>query len=143
VKAVPGQGTGELDTSVLPRLTRWALALWAGVLAVALVCDRPTAAGIALGGAISLGSLQGYRVLVPAWVRRDRPRLARIGIPALSFAKWPLLWIVLSWAVRSQELPVEWLFVGLGLVPAAVMGLAICRVVSAGQWQRKPDGVGP
>lgn len=122
------QGTGDLDAGALPRVARWALALWAALLVVTLPCDRRAAAAIALGGAISLGSFQCYRVLVPAWVRRSRPRLARIGLPALSLAKWPVLWVMLSWAVGTQGLSAEWLCVGLGLIPAAVTALAISAV---------------
>jgi hypothetical protein len=136
------QGTGELDADVLPRLARWALVLWAALLAVTLPFDRRAAAAIALGGAISLGSFQCYRMLVPAWVRRDRPRLARIGLPALSLVKWPVLWVVLSWAVRTQGLSVEWLCVGLGLIPAAVTALAISTVAADARRQRRLAGAG-
>lgn len=125
-----GHKPDHLEGGILARLARWALVWWAVLLAAALPFGRHASLAVALGGAISLGSFQCFCVLVPAWVRSRRRRLARMGLPAVSLVKWPLLWLVLSWAVRREALSPEWLCFGLGLVPAAVTAFAISAVAA-------------
>jgi hypothetical protein len=115
----------RLPVRLLERVVRWsALALASAVLGAAFVSSR-AAVGLALGGAISLGSLALHWALVAAWVRPLRRRRAKVGFWAVWLVKWPLIGVALFLALKGGWVAPGWLCAGVGVVPAMATGLAL------------------
>ena len=117
--------SGRLRTGFIGSMRKAALLLWGVLMVGAVVLYRPAVTGLLLGGGISLGSLEFYRLLGTALLHPERVRRARILLYLVWTVKWPALWVLLYWALGDGLVAPEWLCVGLGVVPGAVMLLAV------------------
>jgi hypothetical protein len=125
----------RLRASFIGTVRKAGLLLWAVLVAGALAGDRPGVTGALLGGGISLGSFEFYRLLGAALLQPERRRRARIWLYLIWTVKWPGLWVLLYWALGDGRVAVEWLCLGLGVVPAAVMLLALAAAVGEARWR--------
>ncbi len=119
---------GEVDRlhiGLAEKVERWSVLVLALAVAGALAVDRGAAAGIALGGGVSLGLFGLHRALVRSWLEPTRRRRrARICFWAVWFLKWPALGLLLYASISRAWVTPLWLCVGVGLVPGVTTALA-------------------
>jgi hypothetical protein len=120
----------RLRTGFIGSVRKAALLLWGLLVVGALGAGRPAVTGVLLGGGISIGSFEFYRLLGAALLQPERVRRARIWLYLIWMVKWPALWLLLYWAIGDGQVALEWLCLGLGAVPAALMLLALCAAVA-------------
>jgi hypothetical protein len=132
---IPG-ATTEVDRfpdRLVERVLAWAVIAWVAASGAAWAVGASAAAGVALGGAVSLGSLLCYRTWVNAWLRPRRR--AKVALWLLSLVKWPLLVGLFYVAIKQGWAQPGWLCVGVSLVPAVTVGLAL-RALLLDHWRR-------
>ena len=125
----------RLRTGFIGSVRTAAVLLWGILVVGALGAGRPAATGALLGGGISVGSFELYRLLGAALLQPERGGRARIWLYLIWAVKWPALWLLLYWALGDGHVSLEWLCLGLGAVPGAVMLLAV-RAAVAGARRR-------
>jgi len=119
----------RLEAGFLGRVRRGAVLVCVLLAVGALVVDRSALRGVLLGGGISIGSLELYRLVANALLHPERHRRARMWLYLVWVVKWPALWVLLYWAMGDGGVSPESLCMGLGVVPAAVTVLAVGGVV--------------
>lgn len=132
----------RLPLGLLERVRRWALILLLPCVGALALLDRRAAAGVALGGAISLGSLALHEALLNLLMRPFRWRRVRNGFWLLWLIKWPLLGVALYLALSRGWVTPGWLCLGVGLVPLVATGLAAKAVLLDGWRSRTTAGGG-
>jgi hypothetical protein len=125
-----GEGVrGEVDRlhiGLAGKVERWSVLVLALAVAGALAVDRGAAAGIALGGGVSLGLFGLHRALVRSWLEpTPRRRRARIWFWSVWFVKWPALGLLVYGSVSRAWVTPLWLCVGVALVPGVTTALAL------------------
>jgi hypothetical protein len=136
---VIARSNGEVDRVhivLLDRVGYWSFAVWALTTLGMIGIDHRAAAGVGLGGALSLGLLGLHAALLKAWMRSLRRRVVRIGLWAIWLVKWPALGGLLYWALSGGWVTPLWLCVGVGLVPAVTTGLVVWSLVADG-WRNR------
>lgn len=131
-----GEARGEVDRlpiGLMQRVERWSLTVLALAVAAAFAVDREAAAGIALGGVVSLGLFGLHRALVRSWLEPSwRGRRARVWFWSVWFLKWPALGVLLYVSLSRGWVAPLWLCVGVGLVPGVTTALALRALVIDG-----------
>jgi len=122
-------GSERFEAGFLGGVRRGAVLVCVLLAVGALVVDRSALGGMLLGGGISIGSLELYRLLAAALLHPGRGRRARVWLYRVWVVKWPGLWVLLYWAMGEGRVTLESLCVGLGVVPAAVAVQAVRGVV--------------
>jgi len=125
--------TARLDLGLAERAGLWALALWLVATGGLLAVSASAAAGLALGGGLTLSSLALHLALARAWLRPPRRRWARGYLWAIWLVKWPAVGALLWFAVKSGWASPIWLCVGTGIVPL------VATVMAVGRWPIRPS----
>ncbi len=127
---------------LVARVTKWsALALLAACVLL-LGVDPRAAAGLALGGGISLGVVLFYRTLLAKCIGGVHRRRVRMVLWAVWLLKWPALGALLYLVISRAWVPVGWMCVGIGLVPAVATAMAL-RAAVAGRMKPGVMGARP
>jgi hypothetical protein len=133
----------QLHISLIERVSRWALVVLVSAGGGLLVFSPKAAAGVAIGGGLSLGLLALHRALASRWLLSGRGRARRVAFWALWLLKWPCLCLLLYLALSRGWVAAGWLCAGAGLVPAVATGLALRAVLLDLGRGQQPIGVKP
>jgi len=115
----------ETSLGLVELVVRRALMVWALGMVCLLPISARAAAGVTVGGGISVGMVVLYRALVNTWVRPDRWRRGRFALLGVWLVKWPVVGALLYFAMKDWQVSPLWLCAGVGLVPAVVTAVAV------------------
>ncbi|GEM_PF-1378363 len=130
-----GRNRGEVERfhiGVAGRVARWSLAAWAAAMLGAIAAGPRAAAGMALGGALSLGLFSLHRVLVATCVRPEHWRKWRVVFWSVWVLKWPAVGTLLYLVVKGGWVSPMWLCAGVALVPGVATALAVRALIADG-----------
>jgi hypothetical protein len=103
----------------------WSLAVWSALVIGALVVGPTAAAGVALGGGMTLGFLALHLSLVRLWARPRRHWSARAYLWFLWLAKWPLVGTALWFCLKGGLVSPVWICAGAAIVPTVATLVAV------------------
>ncbi len=130
-----------MDEGLARSVGTWSLIAWLLVTAGLALADRSAAAGVACGGAASLGLFSLHRLLMPAWRHAQGRRKARRWLWAIWVVKWPLVGALLYLSLSVARAAPGWVCAGAGLVPAVATAMAL-RAAVWGQFRLRADTEG-
>lgn len=132
--ATPMTAVDRFHLGLVERVTRWSALALVAACAPLLGVDPRAAAGLALGGGISLGIVLFYRTLLAKCIGGVHRRRVRMVLWAVWLLKWPALGALLYLVISRAWVPVGWMCVGVVLVPAVATAMAL--KAAAGGWMR-------
>jgi len=116
------------------RVTRGSLLTAVGLTLGALLSGPKQALGAALGSAIGLLLFSLHRGLGSRMLRPQQKLVGLIGCWALWAAKWPVVGAILYLTLRSGMVSPGWLCIGVSIVPAVSVALAV-RALAVDAWR--------
>ncbi len=116
---------GKIDLRMAQRTGFAALILWLAAVGGLLGVSSRGAAGLLLGGGITLGFLALHLALAKIWLRPGPRRWVRPYLWGIWLVKWPLVSVVLWFGIKSGWANPIALCAGAGIIPmvATVMAL--------------------
>lgn len=139
--AEAGEGFAENSLRFVTRIGTASAALWAAAILAALRYGPGAAAGIAIGGALTLASFALHVVLARHWLGQARPS-GRLYLWALWLIKWPTVGALLYFPVTSGLAPSFWLCVGAAIIPTTAIIFALPALLLAVTRRQAAGGAG-
>ncbi|MFB3882069.1 MAG: hypothetical protein ACE149_12450 [Armatimonadota bacterium] len=118
----------QFHIGLVERLLRGTLVAAAVCAAAALWVGPSASLGVAAGAAASLLLISVYRPLSAVAARRRR--LGLLALWAIWAAKWPVLGVPVYFGLKSGLIAGSWLCLGVGLLPAVAVLLALQAVAT-------------
>jgi hypothetical protein len=120
---------GDNGLSFVRRIGTASALLWVVAILGALPHATGAAAGLAIGGALTLGFFALHLALARRWLRQSRPS-GRLYLWALWLVKWPAVGAVLYLAITSGLADPLWLCVGAAIIPLTTTIFALPLMIA-------------